>query len=110
MKKSTLMLCLLLFSLSLAWPPLFKPYTKVEIDGAPYNQLPIDLYGQGEFLGYAAPTVADLNGDGLWDLLTGIFDKGSLLYFENIGTQKSPQFDSFEFIQTESGNLTVTPT
>lgn len=42
---------------------------------------------------FAAPQVADLNRDGLADLLIGEQD-GTLNYFQNIGTTAFPDFDS----------------
>lgn len=41
--------------------------------------------------GNSAPTFADLNGDGLLDLIVGCSD-GKLYYYQNVGNQTNPQW------------------
>jgi hypothetical protein len=108
MKKLLITLCLLNFSV-FAWTPLFEPHKLVYIDGKTYKELPIDL-GSGKFSGYPAPFVTDWDEDGVWDLFTGIWDGGRALYFKNTGTNKAPTFDTFEFLETENGFVSVTST
>ncbi len=43
-------------------------------------------------IGHAAPCVADMDGDGLADLLVGQFGDGKLLVFRNTGSAKAPVF------------------
>ena len=50
------------------------------------NYMNINTIGQ-----YAAPEIADVNGDGLLDLLIGE-RVGTIAYFENTGMQSAPQF------------------
>jgi hypothetical protein len=52
---------------------------------------PIDV----KEVGHAAPFVADLDGDGLKDLLVGQFRDGRLRIFRNLGTKAQPRFDRF---------------
>src|SRR5262245_11999920 len=48
--------------------------------------------------GHAAPFVGDLDGDGLPDLLVGQYHEGRLRIYRNVGTRKSPRFDSFNWL------------
>ncbi len=41
--------------------------------------------------GHAIPTIADWDGDGLWDLLSGS-DSGAVRWWRNVGTQGAPKF------------------
>lgn len=41
---------------------------------------------------YTHPTLYDLNGDGLLDIITGTFN-GKIAYYQNKGTAQNPQFD-----------------
>ncbi len=54
-------------------------------------------------LGHAAPAFADIDGDGLKDLLVGRFgkdeSKGALSIYKNVGTAKDPKFQAPSFFQ-----------
>ena len=50
-------------------------------------------------IGHAAPTVADMDGDGLQDLLVGQFGDGALRVYKNVGTKGKPKFDGFEYFE-----------
>lgn len=59
---------------------------------------PVQLTAGGEPLdvggvGYAAPFVADFDGDGVRDLLVGEFKGGNLRIYPNRGTNTDPRFD-----------------
>ena len=54
----------------------------------------------------ASPTVVDWNGDGKKDILLGQYD-GSVLYFENVGTDASPSFTSGVAFQAGGALLSV---
>lgn len=41
---------------------------------------------------YTHPTLYDLNGDGLLDIITGTYN-GKIAYYQNKGTAQNPQFD-----------------
>ena len=56
--------------------------------------------------GHAAPFLADMDGDGLKDLLVGEFGKvkgrkcwGALRIYRNVGGKDQPRFESFEYFQ-----------
>ena len=62
---------------------------------------------------YSAPTVADVNGDGLVDLLIGektTVDSGSVRLHINVGTAEQPEFGAGQYISTPQGLLTVEAT
>jgi len=58
-------------------------------------------------MGHASPTVFDLNGDGLKDLLVGQFGEGKLRVYYNRGSNRSPRFEGFEYVKAGGQDATV---
>ncbi len=56
---------------------------------------------------YAAPLLADWNGDGLQDLLAGQFEDGRIRFYPNTGTAGEPVFDDFQYLRDGGGILSV---
>ena len=56
---------------------------------------PVRLEADGKAIdtetGHAAPFVADIDGDGVQDLLVGQFGKGALWIYCNVGTNARPK-------------------
>jgi hypothetical protein len=51
--------------------------------------------------GYACPTVADVDGDGVEDLVVGQFNEGGLQFFKNLAGQgDEPQLASAQWLKT----------
>ena len=50
-------------------------------------------------VGHAAPYVVDFDGDGVRDLLVGQFGQGRLRIYKNVGTDRAPRFDKFEWFE-----------
>lgn len=50
-------------------------------------------------VGHAAPLVADVDGDGLPDLLVGQFGEGKLRIHKNLGSAKAPRFEGYTWFQ-----------
>ena len=50
-------------------------------------------------IGHAHPLLADLDGDGLQDLLVGQFGGGTCRVYRNVGTAQEPAFEGFELLQ-----------
>lgn len=59
--------------------------------------------------GYAAPFLADLNGDGKKDLLVGQLDHGRLRIYPNVGTTESPRWGKFSWLEA-NGHAATVPT
>jgi hypothetical protein len=51
-----------------------------------------DLKLPGNPAGHAAPAVADWDGDGRWDILSGC-DNGGVYFYRNIGEPEAPRFE-----------------
>ena len=50
-------------------------------------------------VGHAQPYVVDFDGDGVRDLLVGQFGQGRLRIYKNVGTDRAPRFDKFEWFE-----------
>ena len=50
-------------------------------------------------IGHAAPFLADIDRDGIKDLLVGQFGEGKLRIYKNIGTNIDPKFDKFTWFK-----------
>jgi hypothetical protein len=87
------MRCGLLLALAAsAWAGELEAPVRVEAAGAP-----VDVY-----TGHAAPCVADLEGDGVRDLLVGQFwpeaGKGHLRFHRNEGADAAPRLAAFRYV------------
>lgn len=93
LQLDTLLLCALA-----AYPGLieFQAQGPVTVGG-----IPVDVGS------YAAPLMADWDGDGLNDLLVGQFDEGRIRFYPNLGTPQSPLFSGFEFLMDGGEFLSV---
>lgn len=62
-----------------------------------------DEYIAVESPGYACPTMADVDGDGLEDLVVGQFNKGLMWFCKNVAESPSetPQFDKADWIRSD---------
>ncbi len=75
-----------------------KPF-RVEADGQPVAV---------ESPGYACPTMADVDGDGVPDLVVGQFRAGNMQFFRNLaGKNQPPQFAAGEWLMTNEDRAVV---
>ena len=58
--------------------------------------------------GHAIPVVADWDGDGLWDLLSGS-DSGAVCWWRNVGTKGAPKFAAPLLLVEESSKAADAP-
>lgn len=56
---------------------------------------------------YATPIMADWDGDGKQDLITGQYALGNIRFYPNVGTDSQPQFNGFQYL-TDSASARIT--
>ena len=79
------------------------PFCGLALCGAAEFERPVRLKAGGvvvrvEAPGYAAPCLADVDGDGKLDLLVGQFNKGKIQFFKGLGRG---QFAKSSWLQAE---------
>jgi hypothetical protein len=74
------------------WNPLFMDSTAVEVGGSPVELCKV------------YPQVADMNSDGLFDLVAGSAD-GYLYCFINVGTAFDPEFEEPSYLESEGSPI-----
>jgi len=74
---------------------------------APMQVKLADGSAAGTASGYAAPAFADVDGDGLKDLVVGDFSGGVLRYYKNEGSAEVPVFKKLDFIKTDGKKAQV---
>ena len=52
------------------------------------------------------PFLVDWNGDGLNDLVIGQFTQGKVRFYPNSGTNQSPVFTTFAYLQADGADIT----
>jgi len=68
---------------------LFHEPVRVKVDGKPVAS---------DRPGYAYPTMYDIDGDGLQDLIVSQFMQGNMRFLKNVGKKGAPKFDKIEWI------------
>ncbi|MBD3369026.1 hypothetical protein GF402_01530 [Candidatus Fermentibacteria bacterium] len=53
------------------------------------------------------PYVADWDGDGVKDLIVGQFSQGKIRLYLNSGTNASPVFTTYSFLQADGSDITM---
>jgi hypothetical protein len=79
--------------------------------GAADLRAPVRIEASGRAIdvehGHAAPLFADLDGDGLEDLLVGQFGGGKLRVYKNVGFRGAPRFDEFKWFTADGSEGTI---
>jgi hypothetical protein len=86
----------LLATTALSADELAPPF-RVEASGKPID---VDI-------GHAAPLLADLDGDGVRDLLVGQFGDGKLRFYRNTGNNTAPKFAALEWVKAGGADAKV---
>jgi len=72
---------------------------------------PFRIEARGEGIdvegGHAAPFLADLDGDGLLDLLVGQFGQGRLRLYPNRGAPGAPRFEDYSYLRADELEASV---
>jgi hypothetical protein len=97
MRRSLLVLAILAALTAGASGGGLAPPVELTCDGKPID---VDV-------GHSAPCVADLDGDGLPDLLVGQFGGGKLRIYRNVGEAGKPEFREFTWFQAGGALGTV---
>jgi len=79
---------------------LFHPPVQVKVGG-------VALASQSP--GYACPTMVDLDGDGLLDLVSGQFMKGKMMFLKNVGEKGKPKFENIDWVKGKNGQPLQVP-
>lgn len=95
--RSCIIMLVLGVAAAAAVPPEFYPYTLVHANG-----VPIEVTS-----GHADPCVIDWDGDGIQDLLLGQYGSGNIRFYANSGTNDSPIFTVFEYVQADGSPISV---
>lgn len=91
-----ILLALLVVGLCFAQAPAYQPYYYQECAGVAID---VGYYG--------APCVADWDGDGVKDMVLGIFTGGNIRFYANENTNDSPVFTSYTNIQADGSSITL---
>lgn len=96
--------CLLIFLGTLPLVRAEEAPTTPSGDTATF-EAPVRLLAAGEPVavdapGYACPTLVDLDGDGLRDLVVGQFKDGKMHRFLNVGTKEAPEYGEGDYVMT----------
>lgn len=54
------------------------------------------------------PFMVDWDGDGLNDLIVGQFTEGKIRFYPNSGTNESPVFTAYTYLQADGVDITTT--
>jgi hypothetical protein len=56
---------------------------------------------------YGVPVMGDLDGDGVQDLVVGQLLLGNIRFYRNVGSNLSPQFSGFQYVEASGQRITL---
>jgi hypothetical protein len=95
---------ILTFLMTIVWGTVLSPANGQERSTSSVFEPPVRLQADGQVIdtgsawGHSGPCVADLDGDGLEDLIVGDFS-GKFRFYRNVGTANEPSYEYKGFIQ-----------
>ncbi len=94
--------------------PVFNTLAEVPVGNAFYKDIVLNIVHEElwpnapiAFVGCVAPAIADLDGDGVNDLITGVMDGGTVLFMKNEGTNAAPHYAEPRFLYQGPGDSTL---
>lgn len=101
--------------MSAVWAePVFDTLAELSVGSGYYKDIVLNLahgemwpYDPIRFVGCVSPTIADMDGDGVKDLLTGVMDAGTALFLRNHGTNAKPEYDAPKFLHEGDGDTSL---
>lgn len=65
-----------------------------------------EIIDTGKHIAHSGPAFADINGDGVTDLLVGNF-RGTIEYFENTGSAEAPEYAAGKMLEAEGETIKI---
>lgn len=94
--RTSMVLAVFAFGMCLAQAPAYDPFIYMECNSAVID---VGYYG--------APCIADWNGDGVKDMVLGIFTSGNIRFYPNENTNDSPVFNTYSNIKADGVAITL---
>ena len=94
--KLQILLALLVAGLCFAQAPTYQSWYYQQCAG---TTIDVGYYG--------TPCITDWNGDGLKDMVLGIFTGGNIRFYANENTNDSPVFSSYITMQADGSTITL---
>jgi len=89
--------------------PVLNTFTEISVGDGLYKDIVLNInvnstwpYTPIALDGCVSPEIADLDQDGVKDLLTGVIDGGTVIFMKNNGTDLAPQYADPVFLRIDA--------